>query len=90
MAVQIGAPDAESVQEQVIAVARLLEDIAHTCVVLRAACQEQAQILRTVSRDAQALAHVQRAEAALATRQLYAYHTGATQQRPHASTGDGC
>jgi hypothetical protein len=73
MSVQLQAE--ETLADRVAAAARLLEDMAQTCAVLRATCLEQASLLRELSSDPSVLGPVGLAERAL-TQHLYV-------QRPH-------
>jgi hypothetical protein len=50
------------VEDRAAGCARLLEDLAQTCAILRASCLEQAQVLRAVLADARVLEPVRRAE----------------------------
>ena len=63
MAVQLRAE--QSTEDRVAASARLLEDMAQTCAVLRATCLEQASLLRELSSDPAVLGPVGLAERAL-------------------------
>jgi hypothetical protein len=73
MSVQLQAE--ANLEDRLVASARLLEDMAQTCAVLRATCLEQASLLRELSANPDVLGSVGLAERAL-TQQLYI-------QRPH-------
>lgn len=73
----------EHLEDRVAASARLLEDMAQTCAVLRATCLEQASLLRELSANPDVLGPVGLAERAL-TQQLYIQRTHPRQ------LADGC